>query len=91
MKDLFDGLDLETIKKYTSEVMQEMLERIRRHQVTLKGSVSTLVATMLVLEGWSTELNPDICILEKIKETLPLDLNDRLKQNIEKIESISEF
>lgn len=71
MKDLFDGLDFESVRKYTSELIQEMLSTVRQHEVTLKGSVCTLMATTLVLEGWSTKLNPDICIMERLKESLP--------------------
>jgi hypothetical protein len=31
---------------------QEMMECVRRHQVNLRGVVSTVVVTTLVLEGW---------------------------------------
>lgn len=79
MKDLFDGLDFEGIRKYTSELIQEMLSTVRQHEVTLKGSVCTLMATTLVLEGWSTKLNPDICIMERLKESLPKSAPPRIK------------
>jgi aarF domain-containing kinase len=67
MKDLFDGLTLEQVRDHTSEVIGDILERVRRHQVDVKGIISTVVVTTLVLEGWSTKLNPDIRILETLK------------------------
>lgn len=67
MKDLFDSLTLEQVRDHTSEVISDILERVRRHQVDIKGIISTVVVTTLVLEGWSTKLNPDIRILETLK------------------------
>jgi len=72
MKNLFDGLDRDAVREHTAEVMQAMLERVREHEVTLKGSVSSLVATTLVLEGWSTKLDPDLRIIEQMREALPI-------------------
>lgn len=87
MKELFDNLDVETIRKYSAEVIQDILGHVRTHQVNLKSSVSTLVATTLVLEGWSTRLNPDIVILEQIGQALP-NGSDRMMSTIEKIASM---
>lgn len=36
-------------------------------QVPLKGVVSTVVISTVVLEGWSTKLDPDIRIMESLK------------------------
>ena len=41
-----------------------MMDTIRRHAVPLKGVVSTVVISTVVLEGWSTKLDPDIRIME---------------------------
>jgi len=71
MKNLFDSIDRETVRNHTADVMREMLERVRLHGVTLNGSVSALVATTLVLEGWSTKLDPDLRIIEQMREVLP--------------------
>jgi len=46
--------------------------------VNLKGIVSTVVVTTLVLEGWSTKLNPDIKILEALKQMLPRAFTEHL-------------
>lgn len=85
MKELFDGLDIDTIRKYSTEVIQDMLGKVRMHQVNLKGSVSTLVATTLVLEGWSTKLNPNISIIDQISEALPRGSDGQMVSTLEKI------
>ena len=51
-------------------------------QVSLKGVVSTVVVTTLVLEGWSSKLNPDIRILEKLQELLPLSWSEKTNKFI---------
>ncbi|KAK9843517.1 hypothetical protein WJX81_006871 [Elliptochloris bilobata] len=85
LKSLFDGLDLEKIKDHTSEVIGDIMDTIRRHQVALKGVVSTVVVTTLVLEGWSTKLNPDIRIMETMKEMLPMDWRERMSRTVDKL------
>ena len=52
--------------------------QIRRHQVVLKGIVSTVVVTTLVLEGWSSKLNPDIKIMSALRDMLPMSWHDRV-------------
>lgn len=47
-------------------------------QVNLKGVVSTVVVTTLVLEGWSTKLNPDIRILDALRRMLPRPYTEHL-------------
>ena len=83
MKQLFDQLDFETVRHYTSEIIQDMLSTVREHDVTLKGSVCTLMATTLVLEGWSTKLNPDISIMDQLKASLPKPWKERIAQTME--------
>ena len=51
-------------------------------QVALKGVVSTVVVTTLVLEGWSSKLNPDIKIMDKLQELLPLSYGERVSKFI---------
>lgn len=87
MKDMFDRLDPETIRKYTSDVLREMIETIRQHHVMLRGCVSTVVVTTLVLEGWSSKLHPDIRILDTIKDMLAADWSDRISLSVDKIMS----
>jgi hypothetical protein len=151
MKRMFDELDPETIRKYTSDVLRDMIETLRRHQVrarwrqggwgggwrgaglaagacgrlvlgrlgvcwggwrcagvvgtraarpaarrrpprsapvpqvTLKSTVSTVVVTTLVLEGWSSKLNPDLLILDRVKDMLAMDWRDRVGRAVDKI------
>lgn len=58
---------------------QDIMEMVRVHQVSLRGVVSTVVVTTLVLEGWSSKLNPDLQMMQKLKELLPLTWPERLE------------
>lgn len=57
-----------TLPAPSHQVVAEMMDTIRRHQVPLKGVISTVVISTVVLEGWSTKLDPDIRIMESLKE-----------------------
>lgn len=54
-------------------------------QVNLKGVVSAVVVTTLVLEGWSTKLDPEIRIMDALKDTLPVSWSERSKRIADKI------
>ena len=60
-------------------------------QVNLKGVVSTVVVTTLVLEGWSSKLNPDIKIIDKLQELLPLSWSERAQKFISEFGSDREL
>jgi aarF domain-containing kinase len=62
-----------------------MMEKIRQHQVNLKGVVSTVVVTTMVLEGWSTKLNPDIKIMDALRDILPMSWNERIARTTDKV------
>jgi hypothetical protein len=47
-------------------------------RVHLTGVVSTVVITTVVLEGWSTKLDPDIRVLELLSSVLPGRWQERL-------------
>lgn len=49
-------------------------------QVTLRSTVSTVVVTTLVLEGWSSKLNPDMRILDHMRDILLVDWGDRISR-----------
>jgi aarF domain-containing kinase len=87
LKDMFDKLDPEYVRAYTSQVLQDMIEELRQHQVTLKSTVSTVVVTTLVLEGWSSRLNPDLKIMDTLKDMLACDWSERLSQAVDKVMS----
>lgn len=54
-------------------------------QVTLKSTVSTVVVTTLVLEGWSRELNPDLRIMDALRDMLAADWKERLSSAVDKV------
>ena len=53
-------------------------------QVHLKGIVSTVVVTTMVLEGWSSQLNPDIRIMDTLRDILPQQWGVRLGNTIDR-------
>lgn len=85
LRDMFDALDPETIRGRTSDVLRDMIEELRRHQVTLKSTVSTVVVTTLVLEGWSSRLHPDLSIMDTLKEVLATDWRARMSRTVDRI------
>eukprot|EP00878_Enallax_costatus_P020859 GHUV01022068.1.p2 GENE.GHUV01022068.1~~GHUV01022068.1.p2 ORF type:complete len:111 (+),score=37.55 GHUV01022068.1:507-839(+) len=85
LSDMFNNLDPEKIRTRTSEVLQDMIEELRQHQVTLKSTVSTVVVTTLVLEGWSKELNPDLHIMDTLRDMLAMDWKDRISRAVDKV------
>jgi predicted unusual protein kinase regulating ubiquinone biosynthesis (AarF/ABC1/UbiB family) len=54
-------------------------------QVTLKATVSTVVVTTLVLEGWSRELNPDLHIMDALRDMLAVDWKERLSRAVDTV------
>ena len=84
---MFDQLDAETIRMHTAEVFADMIETLRRHSVTLRSTVSTIVVTTLVLEGWSSKLDPDLHILDTMREMLGGDdlIKERIGRTVDRI------
>lgn len=85
MKSMFDTLDPEYIHRNTSRVLESMIDKVREHQVTLKSTVSTVVVTTLVLEGWSSKLHPDMRILDFMRDMLVVDWGERIGRTVDKI------
>ena len=54
-------------------------------QVTLKSTVSTVVVTTLVLEGWSSRLHPDLSILDTLRDALGADWRARISKTVDRI------
>lgn len=77
---LFDSLTAEEVRERTPEVFARVLAAVREHGVSIRADVSSVVASALVLEGWSSALDPDIRILEKVKAALPLTLRERVER-----------
>jgi len=85
MANLFAALDPEHLRKNTQEVITDMMDSIRERGIQIPGSVSSVVITTMVLEGWSTKLNPDIRILESLKEMLPTAWEERMKKAVDNV------
>ncbi|KAL4514181.1 hypothetical protein Ndes2437B_g04166 [Nannochloris sp. 'desiccata'] len=85
MTELFDALEPDYMRENSQEVIGWIMDTIRKHQVHLKGVVSTVVFSSMVLEGWSTKLNPDIRIVETLKEILPSEWRTRAQHAVDKV------
>ncbi|KAL3130566.1 hypothetical protein ABBQ38_008372 [Trebouxia sp. C0009 RCD-2024] len=53
-----------------SEALSAVLELVRQHEVSLPGHICAVVVTTLVLEGWSSKLDPDQSLLDDIGHAL---------------------
>lgn len=84
MNALFAALEPEQLRKNTQEVIGNMMDTIREHNIQIPGVVSNVIISTVVLEGWSSKLNPDIRILESLKEFLPAAWEERMKKLVEK-------
>lgn len=89
MASMFAALDPEHLRMNTQEVIGDMMDTIRRHGVHIRGVVSTVVITTMVLEGWSTKLNPDIRVLDTLRETLPSAWYERVGSAVDRVVSDS--
>jgi aarF domain-containing kinase len=58
--------------------------------VTLKSTVSTVVVTTLVLEGWSRELDPDLHIMDTLRDMLAVNWKERLSSAVDKVSVVCE-
>jgi aarF domain-containing kinase len=50
-----------------------ILEVVRNYEVTLPGHICAVLITVLVLEGWSSELSPERSVLEEVKSVVAMD------------------
>lgn len=80
----FAELDPDTIRMKTQEVIADVMDTIRKHGVHIKGVVSSVVITSMVLEGWSTALDPSIRIIDTLKEILPGRMAMRVEKALER-------
>lgn len=82
---MFTLMDRERLSRESQTVMKEIIETMRQHQITLRSSVSTVLVSSLVLEGWSSKLDPDVKILDSMRELLAADWADRISLAVDKI------
>ena len=59
-------------------------DTIREHNIQIPGVVSNVIISTVVLEGWSSKLDPSIRILDSVKQFLPESVEERLRQVIER-------
>ncbi|EFJ44870.1 hypothetical protein VOLCADRAFT_106245 [Volvox carteri f. nagariensis] len=78
LDSLFRNMDREHLRRESQSVIRDLIERMRQHQVTLRPSVSTVVVTSMVLEGWSSKLDPDVRILDTMRDMLATDWGERI-------------
>lgn len=52
------------------EALGHCLELVRRHHVSLPGQVCSVLFSVFVLEGWSSQLNQNHDVMEQIKQTI---------------------
>ncbi|CAL8470433.1 g9975 [Coccomyxa elongata] len=50
-----------------ADAMSAVLELVRRHKVNMPGHICAVVVTTLVLEGWSSQLDPRHSVLEQVE------------------------
>lgn len=53
-----------------TDSLHEVLEKVRQHRVNVAGEVSSVIVTTMVLEGWSAQLDPDLDIINVMREIL---------------------
>jgi aarF domain-containing kinase len=82
---IFADLDPDHLRAHTQEVMASMMEAVRQHGVHLRGAVTTVIVTSMVLEGWSTKLDPDLRILEMVRGLLPAARRERVGRTAERL------
>ncbi|KAK9808945.1 hypothetical protein WJX72_006758 [[Myrmecia] bisecta] len=56
-----------------AEAMSAVLELVREHEVVLPGHICAVVVTTLVLEGWSSKLDPAHSILGQVETLVAAD------------------
>lgn len=84
MATLFAALEPEQLRKNTQDVIGNMMDTIREHNIQIPGVVSNVIISTVVLEGWSSKLNPDIRILESLKEFLPAAWEEQMRKAVER-------
>lgn len=71
----FEGLGTtgswdESVYQSPADALNHCLDMIRRHQVFLPGQVCSVLFTVLVLEGWSSKLDQENGVMEKIQNMI---------------------
>lgn len=85
VESVFIDVDHHRFRTHTQEVVAEVLETMRRHRLTMDGAASSVLLTVLALEGWATKLDPDIHILESISAMVPRPWTHRIPAIVDRL------
>lgn len=85
LDSFFRNMDREHLRRESQSVIRDVIERMRQHNITLRSSVSTVVVTSMVLEGWSSQLDPDVRILDTMRDMLATDWGERVGRAVDRI------
>jgi aarF domain-containing kinase len=83
LRAMFDSMDAETLRVYSAQVFRDVVDTIRQHGVVLRSAVSAVVVTTLVLEGWSSQLHPDLRVLDAVRDLLASDWRERVGKAVD--------
>jgi aarF domain-containing kinase len=50
-----------------SECMSSLLDIFRKHKIGMKSDLSVVIATVFMLEGWATQLDPELKVMRTIR------------------------
>ncbi|QDZ20902.1 putative protein kinase [Chloropicon primus] len=51
-----------------AECMCNLLDIFRKHKVGMKAELSVVIATVFMMEGWATQLDPDLKVMKTIRK-----------------------
>ncbi|CAG9467420.1 unnamed protein product [Pedinophyceae sp. YPF-701] len=85
VKELYDGLDEEWLLTHASDVFMDVMDIIRTNRVNLSPKVSSIVISTFVLEGWANKLDPNLRILETLREMLPQPWAARMPRAVDRV------
>jgi len=61
-----------------AECMASLLDIFRRHRVGMKSELSVVIATVFMMEGWATQLDPDLKVMKTIRNFTDYNIQQTL-------------
>lgn len=76
--ELFDTFQIH-MKKHddlppASDCMSSLLDIFRKHRVGMKSDLSVVIATVFMMEGWATQLDPQLKVMKTIRKFTSYDI-----------------
>lgn len=59
-----------------AECMCNLLDIFRKHRVGMKPELSVVIATVFMMEGWATQLDPDLKVMKTIRRCSSYDIQE---------------